>query len=217
MRLKEFCPSLLSTGVILALFTTPALSQEKLSIAVDKSVAWSEKSDRSTLEPRLVSNSRFVKPITEIRRLNEIALPSNSAEKLGQSPTPPTAPTPSIVQVTHVQAHATQNGVEVILQTPVAQKLQLVNRSSGNNFIVDIPSAQLRLPSGEAFIFSSDKPLPGVTQITVTNLDANTIRVSVIGDAKRPTVELSDSPQEGLKISLTIKLFHRVWDWFINL
>ncbi|MDF5731432.1 MAG: TonB-dependent siderophore receptor [Rhizonema sp. PD38] len=197
MRLKEFCPSLLFTGVIVALFTTPALSQEK-SNAVGKKVVSSEKSDRSTLEPRLVSNSQSVKPITEIRRLNEIALPAQSASMLAQSPTPPTAPTPSIVQVTHVQAHPTQNGLEVILQTSLAQQLQLVNRSSGNNFIVDIPNAQLRLPSGEGFIFKSDKPLPGVTQITVTNLDAKTIRVSVMGDAKRPTVELSDSPQEGL-------------------
>ncbi|MDF5726182.1 MAG: TonB-dependent siderophore receptor [Rhizonema sp. PD37] len=199
MRLKEFFPSLLFTGVILALCTTRALSQEKLSIAVDKSVAVGENSDRSTLSPRIATNSRRVNPITEIRRLNEIALPSHSAEILAQSTT---APTPSIVQVTHVQAHPTSNGVEVILQTSLAQQLQLVNRSSGNNFIVDIPNAQLRLPTGEAFIFKSDKPLPGVTQITVTNYDAKTIRVSVIGDAKRPNVELSDSPNEGLIFSV---------------
>ncbi|MDF5721855.1 MAG: TonB-dependent siderophore receptor [Rhizonema sp. PD37] len=202
MRLKEFFPSLLFTGVIVALCTTPALSQEKLSIAVDKRVAESENSDRSTLSPRLATNSRRVNPITEIRRLNEISVPSRSAQMLAQSPTPATAPTPSIVQVTHVQAHATKNGLEVILQTSLAQQLQLVNRSSGNNFIVDIPNAQLRLQSGEAFIFTSDKPLPGVTQITVTNLDAKTIRVNVIGDAKRPNVELSDSPNEGLIFSV---------------
>ncbi|MDF5721857.1 MAG: TonB-dependent siderophore receptor [Rhizonema sp. PD37] len=202
MRLKEFFPSLLFTGVIVTLCTTPALSQEKLSIAVDKKVAGSGNSDRFTLSPRLATNSRRVNPITEIRRLNEIALPSSSAETLAQSPTPPTAPTPTIVQVTHVQAHPTQNGLEVILQTSLAQKLQLVNRSLGNNFIVDIPNAQLRLSTGEGFIFKSDKPLPGVTQITVTNYDAKTIRVSVIGDAKPPTVELSDSPNEGLIFSV---------------
>ena len=202
MRLKEFCPSLFFTGVIVALFTTPALSQEKSSIAVDKSVAWSEKSDRFTPQPPLVTNSRFVKPITEIRRLSEIALPAKSASMLAQSPTPPTAPPTEVVQVTGVKAHPTQQGVEVILQTSLAQKLQLVNRSSGNKFIVDIPSAQLRLPTGEAFIFKSDKPLPGVTQITVTNLDAKTIRVSVTGEAKPPTVELSDSPEEGLIFSV---------------
>ncbi len=201
MRLKEFCPSLFFTGVIVALFTTPALSQEKSSIAVDKSVAWSEKSDRFTPQPPLVTNSRFVKPITEIRRLSEIALPAKSASMLAQSPTP-TAPPTEVVQVTGVKAHPTQQGVEVILQTSLAQKLQLVNRSSGNKFIVDIPSAQLRLPTGEAFIFKSDKPLPGVTQITVTNLDAKTIRVNVTGEAKPPTVELSDSPEEGLIFSV---------------
>ncbi|WP_169155497.1 hypothetical protein [Brasilonema bromeliae] len=31
----------------------------------------------------------------------------------------------------------------------LGQALQLVNRSSGNSFIADIPNAQLRLPSGK--------------------------------------------------------------------
>ena len=39
-------------------------------------------------------------------------------------------------------------------------------------------------------------------EITVTNFDANTIRVTVIGEAKQPTVELFDSPNEGLIFSV---------------
>ncbi|AVH69345.1 TonB-dependent siderophore receptor [Nostoc sp. 'Lobaria pulmonaria (5183) cyanobiont'] len=107
-----------------------------------------------------------------------------------------------VVQVTGVKANPTNKGVEVILQTSKGQQLQLVNRSTGSNFITDIPNAQLRLPSGKAFTFRSEKPIAGVTQITVTNFDANTIRVSAIGEVGIPTVELFDSPDEGLIFSV---------------
>nr|WP_298913645.1 AMIN domain-containing protein [uncultured Nostoc sp.] len=53
------------------------------------------------------------------------------------------------------------------------------------------------LASGEAFTFRSNKPLAGITEITVINLDANTIRVTVIGEPSSPTVEFFDS-DEGL-------------------
>ncbi|WP_335119175.1 TonB-dependent siderophore receptor [Nostoc sp.] len=107
-----------------------------------------------------------------------------------------------VVQVTSVKANPTDKGVEVILQTSIGQKLQVVNRSSGDNFIADIPSAQLRLPNGDAFTFRSTKPIAGVSEITVTNFDAQTIRVSVTGEAGVPIVELFDSPDEGIIFSV---------------
>ncbi|MEH2183399.1 TonB-dependent receptor plug domain-containing protein [Nostoc sp.] len=107
-----------------------------------------------------------------------------------------------IVQVTSVKANPTSNGVEVILQTLKGQQLQVVNRSSGNNFVADIPNAQLRLPNGDVFRFRSEKPIAGVSEITVTNFDAQTIRVSVTREADVPTVELFDSPDEGIIFSV---------------
>ena len=111
----------------------------------------------------------------------------SSAQMLVQSPAP------EVVQVTAVKANPTDKGVEVILQTTLGQQLQVVNRSDGNSYIADLPNAQLRLPSGEAFVFRSQKPITGITEITVTNADANTIRVTVLGEAGVPTVELFDS------------------------
>ncbi|MEH2083948.1 MAG: TonB-dependent siderophore receptor [Nostoc sp.] len=107
-----------------------------------------------------------------------------------------------VVQVTSVKANPTNKGVEVILQTSKGQQLQPVNHSTGSNFITDIPNAQLRLPSGEAFTFRSEKPIAGVSEITVTNFDANTIRVTATGEVGIPTVELFDSPDEGLIFSV---------------
>ncbi|MEH2182994.1 TonB-dependent siderophore receptor [Nostoc sp.] len=131
-------------------------------------------------------------PIAKIPYLSEIDHPLTSAQKLVQSPTS------ELVQITGVKANPTDKGVEIILQTALGQQLRVTNRSAGNNFIADIPNAQLSLPSGEAFTFRSEKPITGITEIIVTNIDTTTIRVTVIGEASVPIVELSDSPTEGL-------------------
>ncbi|UKO96866.1 TonB-dependent receptor [Nostoc sp. UHCC 0870] len=122
---------------------------------------------------------------------------ATKAELLSQVPNSPT-----LVEVTAVKATPTDKGVELILQTTQGEDLQITNRSADNNFIADIPNAQLRLPSGEGFIFRSEKPIEGITEITVTNLDANTIRVTVIGQGGLPTAELFDT-DEGLIFGLT--------------
>ncbi|MDF5722572.1 MAG: TonB-dependent siderophore receptor [Rhizonema sp. PD37] len=203
MKLKEFVPSLLLTGTMLTLLITPALSQQKLSIGVESKTASTKKSTRSTQQATLVSNSRFMKPITEIRRLTDMERPSRSAQMLlVQSPAPQKPPTLEVVQVIGVKANPTNRGVEVILQTNKGQQLRITNRSVGNNFMADIPNAQLRLKSGNAFTFRSTAPIAGVSEITVTNYNATTIRVTVTGEAKLPTVELFDSPNEGLIFSV---------------
>ncbi|MEH2413560.1 TonB-dependent receptor plug domain-containing protein [Nostoc sp.] len=138
----------------------------------------------------------------KIRQPSEIELPNTSAQMLVQSPAPETVPVPEIVQVTAVKANPTNKGLEVILQTSHGEQLQLVNRSTDKSFITDIPNAQLRLPSGDAFTFRSDKPIAGLREITVTNFDANTIRVTVIGETGVPQVELFDSADEGLIFSV---------------
>ncbi|MEH2122261.1 TonB-dependent siderophore receptor [Nostoc sp.] len=133
-----------------------------------------------------------------IRRLQV----SDRAIILVQSPASEIAPLTKVVQVTAVKANPTDKGVEVILQTDKGQKLQVVNRSVDNSFIADIPNAQLRLTKGDTFRFRSEKPLAGIIEITVTNFNANTIRVTVRGEAGVPIVELFDSPDEGLIFSV---------------
>jgi iron complex outermembrane recepter protein len=131
---------------------------------------------------------------SQIRQLSEIELPKTNAQLLVQSPTPSNPPVVpgSIVTITGVKANPTDKGVEVILETTLGEQLQITNRSAENNFIADIPNAQLRLSSGEVFTFRSEKPVEGITEITVTNIDANTVRVTVVGVAALPTVELFD-------------------------
>jgi len=155
-------------------------------------------------EKQEVESQENLQPLLtgKIRQLSEVERPSTSARLLVQSPAPQTAPSPEIVQVTGVQAKPTEKGVEVILQTTVRERLQVTNRSADNNFIADIPNAQLRLPSGDAFTFRSEKPVEGITEITVANIDANTVRVTVVGEKALPTVELFDD-NAGLVFGVT--------------
>ncbi|MEH2071689.1 MAG: TonB-dependent siderophore receptor [Nostoc sp.] len=131
---------------------------------------------------------------SKIRQLSEIELPNTSAQYLVQSPTPSNQENlgGEVIPITSVKANPTAKGVEVILETPVGTQLQVTNRSAGSNFIVDVSGGQLRLPSGEAFTFRSQKPVEGITQITAQNIDANTVRVTVVGEKALPTVELYD-------------------------
>ncbi|BAZ37909.1 ferric aerobactin receptor [Calothrix sp. NIES-4101] len=127
-----------------------------------------------------------------IPQLNEIELPATSAQMLVQTPTNPPTPQGNAVIITGVKANPTDKGVEVILETAQGDQLQVSNRSTDNNFIADIIGGQLRSPNGDSFTFKSVKPLAGITEITVTNLDANTVRVTVVGEKALPAVELFD-------------------------
>ncbi|MBP5974026.1 TonB-dependent siderophore receptor [Brasilonema sp. CT11] len=204
MKYKHRYLSFFVTGAILTLFTTPALAQKKSAIALDKSTVSTQTAANSTQQASVVTNSGLVKPITEIPRVNEIERPLRSARMLVQSPTPQTTPASRVVQVSFVKANPTNRGLELVLQTSKAATLQLQNRTqvNSNTFIVDIPNAQLRAPGNRPFVFRSQKPIAGITEITVTNFDANTIRVTVIGEATPPIVELFDSPKEGLVFSV---------------
>ncbi|MEH2275572.1 MAG: TonB-dependent siderophore receptor [Nostoc sp.] len=127
---------------------------------------------------------------------------SNTQPLLMQSSIPQITPTSEIVPITGVKANSTDKGVEIILEITAGTRLQVTNRSAGNNFIVDVSGGQLRLPSGDTYTFRSQKPLAGITEITVDNLDANTVRVIVVGEKTLPTVELYDD-DAGLVFGIT--------------
>lgn len=144
-----------------------------------------------------IINSILTQPALAEAKTKDEKLITNINRLLSQSPAPQPAPDNEIVQVTSVKANPTDKGVEVILQTSKGKELQVTNRSAGNNFIADITGAQLRNNNGEGFRFFSEKPLAGIIEINVTNINANTIRITVVGEASLPTVELFDD-DEGL-------------------
>ncbi|MTJ50257.1 TonB-dependent siderophore receptor [Dolichospermum sp. UHCC 0259] len=116
------------------------------------------------------------------------------------STTTSTQQSPTLVKITEVKFNTTKNGLEIILATPEGDKLQVSPKKDGNTFIVDIPTAQLSLPNGDPV--SQKQPIAGVSDITVSNFNNNTIRVTVTGTDNTPTVELFDS-DEGLIFGVT--------------
>jgi iron complex outermembrane recepter protein len=120
---------------------------------------------------------------------DKIKLSVTNARIIAQTPAPTQQ---TLILITGVKANSTEKGVEVILETSQGEQLQVTNRSTGNNFIADITTGQLQLPNGDAFTYRSEKPLEGITEITVANLDANTVRVTVVGETALPAVELFD-------------------------
>jgi len=106
-----------------------------------------------------------------------------------------------VIEITKVELNPTENGIEVILETPAGEQLQVLPRTNDNTYtyIADIPNAQLRLANGN--IFSQDNPVEGITAVTVTNQAPNSIRVTVTGASAVPTAQLFDS-DKGLIFSL---------------
>ncbi|MBW4447045.1 MAG: TonB-dependent receptor [Spirirestis rafaelensis WJT71-NPBG6] len=202
MKLDKLFQSLLLTGVVVIFLNTRAKGEQVQKDGIGKSSVLTFSSRKPRLGQPQVPNSLQTKksdePSKNIPRLSEIKHFLKSADVLVQAPAPTNPPNSEqrsgdqVVPITGVKANSTAKGVEVILQTTQGEQLQVTNRSTGNNFIVDISGGQLRLPSGEAFTFRSEKPLAEVSEITVTNIDANTVRVTVVGEKALPTVELFD-------------------------
>ncbi len=135
-------------------------------------------------------------PITDIPQLSDIQHPYTSVKDWVAQATQQN----QVIQVTGVRLSPTANGLEVILETPTSNKLQTTTKSDGNTFTAIISNAQLRSKSGSSFRFNN--PTAGITTVTVTNQDANSILVKVMGEAGLPTLKLFDS-NSGLIFAFT--------------
>jgi iron complex outermembrane recepter protein len=101
----------------------------------------------------------------------------------------------SVVEVRGVRIEQAKEGIEVILETKQGDLLQPTSRNEGNNFIVNIPNAQLLQPAGNAF--RQEKPIAGITEISVINIDNKSIQLTITGETGVPKVELFDD-NEGI-------------------
>ncbi|MEH1890920.1 MAG: TonB-dependent siderophore receptor [Nostoc sp.] len=142
----------------------------------------------------------------EIQTLNQLQFPKTNASYLWRVPRQNKFPELSqantdVVLVTDVKVNSTNKGIELILVTANSLKLQVLPKTEGNSYIADIPNAKLQLRSGESF--RQEKPVAGITEVRVINVEANTLRVTVVGEAGAPVVELFDSQTEGLVFGVT--------------
>ncbi|WP_026098207.1 type IV pilus secretin family protein [Kamptonema formosum] len=99
-------------------------------------------------------------------------------------------------QVTGVQVRQTNQGVEVFLQTENGERPQIFTVVRGNDLVADVINTQLRLAQGNAF--RQDNPYPGIASIAVSQLDANSIRVTVTGTGSPPAGQIVGRDARGI-------------------
>ncbi len=101
------------------------------------------------------------------------------------------------VQVTRVQLNPKGSGLEIILETQNKRSLQIDTskfRIEGNNLVADIPNAVLALPDAQEF--KADNPTQEISNISITQLDPNQIRVNILGNGKPPIQEVTLKTQD---------------------
>ena len=94
-------------------------------------------------------------------------------------------------QITGVRINQTANGAEVVLQTGNGDRPQVFTVNRGNALVADIVNAQLVLPEGNGFLQNS--PAPGISAIMVSQLDENSVRVTIMGDTAPPTSQVAQT------------------------
>jgi iron complex outermembrane recepter protein len=92
---------------------------------------------------------------------------------------------PTALKITGVKVNSISAGIEVVVETPEMTTRQTPSRTEGNTVITDIENAVLALPEGPGF--SAANPAAGVRSVSVMQLDAKTVRVSVVGVTAAPT------------------------------
>lgn len=86
--------------------------------------------------------------------------------------------------ITGVEVNSTDGGMQLVMQTRAGTEPQIFTISQNNTLRADIIHARLNLPGGESF--SQSNPAPGIDSITVSPLDANSVRVTVNGTNTAP-------------------------------
>ena len=90
-----------------------------------------------------------------------------------------------ISQVTNVQLNPVNGGISVALKTSSGSRPQVFTTKRGKTLVADVINTQLRLPQGNSF--RQDSPAPGIASVEVSQLDANSIRVTVTGSNNVPS------------------------------
>ena len=104
------------------------------------------------------------------------------------------------VQITDVRLEKTANGLQVILETPTGQQLVPLIFPEGNNLVIDILDATLAFPIEDEF--REINPAAGIREVSVTQVDESSIRVTITGATQAPAAQVIPS-QDNLVLSIS--------------
>jgi type IV pilus assembly protein PilQ len=100
----------------------------------------------------------------------------------------------SVTSITNVRVNTTATGIDLVFETQGGDNSNIFTVNQGNTLQADITRAQLNLPDGNGF--SQANPAPGISQITVAPLDANSVRVTVSGTDQSPIGEVASNGRQ---------------------
>ena len=106
-----------------------------------------------------------------------------------------------IATVTGVQINPTEEGLELILETARGeQRLVPLILPEGNDLVIDILDATLANSIGEEYREIS--PVSGIKEITLTQIDQTSIRLTITGETQTPNAEvITSSPNLVLNVT----------------
>jgi len=87
--------------------------------------------------------------------------------------------------ITGVDLNPTDSGLQVILETSNGDRPQIFTVSRGNSLVADIVNTELVLPGGNSYL--ENEPASGISSIALTQLDANSVRLTITGTNEAPT------------------------------
>jgi iron complex outermembrane receptor protein len=105
-----------------------------------------------------------------------------------------------IARVTGVRINQTENGLELILESPSRQQLVPLILPEGKDLVIDILDATLGFSLRNGF--KQENPAPGISQITLTQVDQTSIQVRITGTKQVPSAEVI-SNQDNLVLGVT--------------
>ncbi|MEH2294304.1 AMIN domain-containing protein [Nostoc sp.] len=106
-----------------------------------------------------------------------------------------------ISQITDVKLNPVDGGIKVVLKTSSGSRPQVFTTKRGKTLVADIINTQLRLPQGKSF--RQDSPAPGITSVEVSQLDTNSIRVTVTGSNNTPSSQPVVRSLNGITLSFS--------------
>jgi type IV pilus assembly protein PilQ len=106
-----------------------------------------------------------------------------------------------IAEVTNVQLNPANGGISVVLKTSSGSRPQVFTTKRGKTLVADIINTQLRLPQGNSF--RQDSPAPGIASVEVSQLDANSVRVTVTGSNNAPGSQPVVRSPNGITLSFS--------------
>jgi type IV pilus assembly protein PilQ len=97
----------------------------------------------------------------------------------------------SVTSITNVRLTPTATGLDLVFETQGGDNSNIFTVNQGNSLVADITRAQLNLPNGGSF--TQANPAPGITQVSVVPLDANSVRVTIDGDGQTPVGQIDSN------------------------